>query len=123
MLRKIIPLILIVVLIAGAAGYYLFSVNSASVETSETTVVTLESGGVVFRDSESNPIPGVMCNVCDETVCTMLTSDENGLIEIPKENFPCEVKFLKVPEGFKLPEKPLQLGEEVQIVDIMLEKA
>ena len=123
MLRKIIPLILIVVLIAGAAGYYLFGVNSASVETSGTTVLTLEGGGVVFRDAESNPVPGVMCNVCDETVCTMLTSDENGLIEIPVENFPCEVKFLKVPEGFKIPEKPLQLGEEVQIVDIMLEKA
>ena len=120
MLRKIIPMVLIVVLISGAAGYYLFSVNSAHFETSETTVLTLEGGGVVFVDAESNPVPGVMCNVCDETVCTMLTSDENGLIEIPAENFPCEIQFLKVPEGFSLPEEPLKLGDEIQIVEVTL---
>ena len=123
MLRKIIPIILIVVLLAGAAGYYLFSVNSAQVQTSETTVLTVEGGGVIFRDAESNPVSGVMCNVCDDVACTMLTSDENGLIEIPAENFPCEVQFLKVPEGFKLPEEPVKLGEEVTIVEVTLEKA
>ena len=122
MLRKIIPLVLIIVLIAAGAAVYLFSVNRVNVETAQTVVLTVEGGGVVFRDSESNPVSGVRCNVCDDTACTMLTSDENGLIEIPKENFPCEVQFLKVPEGFKLPAEPIALSGDVQITEYTLEK-
>ncbi len=123
MLRRIIPIILIVVLVAGAAGVYLFHANSAYFETSETTVITMDGNGVLFVDSESNPIPGVMCNVCDETACTMLTSNENGLIEIPAETFPCEVQFLKVPDGYKLPDEPIVLDGEAQIVTCTLEEA
>lgn len=122
MLRRIIPIVLIFALVAGTAGIYLFRVNSARFETSQTLVLTVEGGGVIFADAESNPIPGVMCNVCDDTACTMLTSDENGLIEIPAELFPCEVQFLKAPEGYKLPEEPLILDGEAQIVTCTLEK-
>ena len=122
MLRRIIPIILIVVLVAGAAGVYLFHANSAYFLTSQTAVVTVEGGGARFVDAESNPIPGVMCNVCDDTACTMLVSDETGLLEIPAELFPCELQFLKVPEGFKIPEEPLKL-EEAQVVEVTLGKA
>ena len=122
MLRRIIPIVLVVVLIAGAAGIYLFRVNSAHFDTLQTTAVTVDGNAVHFVDSESNAVSGVMCNVCDETTCTMLTADENGLIELPGDAFPYEIQFLKVPEGYKLPEEPIVVDGTMQIVTYTLEK-
>ena len=108
MLRKIIPIVLIVALVAGAAGAYLFKVNSARFETSETTVVTVTDGSAVytvkFVDQNGSPVPGVMCNVCDETTCTMLTADEEGIARFADEIYPWKLQLLKAPEGYALPE-------------------
>lgn len=147
MLRKIILIVLIVALVACAAGIYLFKVNSAHFETSTTTVVTsndahshdeaqtpadaqtveitavrMDGYGVLFVDDTATFVPGVVCNVCDETTCTMLTADENGVIELPGEAFPYEIQFLKVPEGYKLPDEPFIVDGETQFVTCTLER-
>jgi len=123
MLRKIIPIVLIFALIAGAAGYYLFGVDMGrGKQSSETSVVRIVGYTVVFVDSESKIIPGVMCNVCDETTCTMLTSDKDGVIEMPGEDFPYEVQVLKAPEGFKLPDEPVIVDGSEKLVVCTLEK-
>ena len=136
MLKKVILVILVVALVAGAAGIYLFktfSVDGGQVEehnhehideVAESSTLEVISGYVViFVDSESQFVPGVVCNVCDETTCTMLTADENGMIELPGNAFPYEIQFLTVPEGYKMPEKPFVVDGSAQLVTCMLEKA
>ena len=136
MLKKIIVVILVVALVAGAAGAYLFktfSVDTAQTEEhnhehieqiAESSAIEVISGYVVvFVDEESQFVPGVSCNVCDETTCTMMISNENGMIELPGNAFPYEIQFLKVPDGFKLPEEPFVVDGSAQLVTCKLEKA
>ena len=53
----------------------------------------------------------------------MLVSNENGMIELPGNAFPYEIQFLKVPDGFKLPEEPFVVDGSAQLVTCKLEKA
>lgn len=104
MLKKILLSVLAVLVIAAAAGAYLFSVNTEHFTAEQTAVVTEVEGEAVyvikFVDPDGNPVPGVMANVCDDTACTMLTSDEEGVAHFAGEIKPWSVQILKVPEGF-----------------------
>jgi hypothetical protein len=103
MLKKILLPVLAVLLIAAAAAVYLFSVNSAHFTQEETTVDVTETEPayvIRFTDADGNPVPGVMANVCDETACTMLTADDEGVARFSGEEKEWGVQILKVPEGF-----------------------
>jgi len=119
MLKKIVLLILAVLVIACAAAVYLFSVNSPD-EIATTAVIALEDGESLIRfvDADGKPVPGVMCNVCDDTSCTMLTSDEEGTARFAGDFVPSKVQILKVPDGFTMPDDPnfpLEAGSETVI--------
>jgi len=121
MLKRIILPVLAVVLIACAAAVYLFSVNSPS-EIAATAVITLEEGerAIRFVDADEKPVPGVMCNVCDDTSCIMLTSDENGIAIFSGDFAPSKVQVLKVPEGFTMPAEPnFPLSESGETVIVL----
>lgn len=122
MLKRILLPVIAVLVIACAAAVYLFSVNSPD-EIIEMTAITVdETSDVIairFTDADGKPVSGVMCNVCDETSCTMLTSDDEGYARFAGEFVPSKVQLLKVPEGFVLPadaEFPLEEGKENVIV-------
>lgn len=104
MLKRILLPVLAVLVIAAAAGAYLFSVNSEHFTIEQTAVVTKVENEAVyvikFTDPDGNPVPGVMANVCDDTACTMLTSDDDGVAHFSGEIKPWSVQLLKVPEGF-----------------------
>lgn len=103
MLKKIILIVLAVLIFSGAAAGYLFSVNSYD-ELSSSLVVTVDEDSAVyvirFVDPDGEPVPGVMANVCDDTSCTMLTSDEEGVAHFSDEIKDWYLQILKVPEGF-----------------------
>lgn len=107
MLKKILLPVIAALVIAVAAAAYLFSVNTDRL-TAQTAVVTEVEGEAVyvikFVDPDGNPVPGVMANVCDDTACTMLTSDEEGVVHFAGEIKPWSVQILKVPEGFTFAE-------------------
>lgn len=116
MLKKIILPVIAVLVIACAAAVYLFSANSPA-EIAASSVS--DEISIRFTDADGKPVAGVMCNVCDDTACIMLTSDEDGYARFSGDFVPSKVQLLKVPEGFTLPADPnfpLEEGRENVIV-------
>lgn len=56
---------------------------------------------VTYIDQNGDPVPGVMCQVCDETMCQVFTSDDNGICQftLPAKNY--EIHTLMVPAGYE----------------------
>lgn len=124
MLRKIIFPVLIALVVAIAAGTYLFSVNSVHFSTEETVTEVQSDGYVIkFTDSDGNPVSGVMAKVCDETSCTMVTSGEDGAAQFDGEPKAWEVQILSAPEGYSFPADEIYpLSEDGGETVIVLEK-
>ena len=51
-------------------------------------------------DQNGEPVCGVYVNFCTDTACTMLVSDENGLITFDGEPDAYHVQILKAPDGY-----------------------
>ena len=99
-MRKILFPVLIALIVAIAAGAYLFTVNSAHFSSEEISS-EVQSGGYVIRftDADGNPLSGVMAKVCDDAACTMITSGEDGSAVFSGEPKAWKVQVLSAPEG------------------------
>ena len=71
---------------------------------------------VTYLDQNGDPVPGVMCHVCDESMCQVFVSDANGVCKftLPAKSY--EIHTLKVPEGYEgdtttITNAPAQGGE------------
>ena len=56
---------------------------------------------LTFADEEGNPVAGVIANVCDDTSCQPMTSDENGVVEFQAAPFAYHIQVISVPEGYE----------------------
>ena len=56
---------------------------------------------LTFVDQDGNAVAGVMANVCDDDTCTLMTADENGVIEFTGVPFAYHIQVIKVPEGYE----------------------
>lgn len=56
---------------------------------------------VTYTDQNGDPVPGVMCQVCDATTCQVYVSDNNGVCQFTLPAFAYEIHTLKVPEGYE----------------------
>ena len=56
---------------------------------------------LTFADEEGNPVEGVIANVCDDTSCQPMTSDENGVVEFQAVPFAYHIQVISVPEGYE----------------------
>ena len=56
---------------------------------------------VAYVDQNGDPVPGVVCQVCDESMCQVFTSDANGVCKITLPAKAYEIHTLKVPEGYE----------------------
>ena len=113
MLKRILIPLLVALAVAGAAGAYLFTANRTYFETTQSVEVVEEGAveyAVKFVDSEGNPVPGVVCNVCDEERCTMLTSGEDGCARFEGADYPWKLQVLTVPAGYALPDAAIELA-------------
>lgn len=76
-----------------------------------------------ITDTDGNPVPGVMVQVCSETLCNVYVSDENGQCAFVLEPDNWEMHLLVLPEGYSGDTESVMeldpLGEEI---DIILEK-
>ena len=56
---------------------------------------------VAYVDQNGDPVPGVVCQVCDESMCQVFTSDANGVCRftLPAKSY--EIHTLIVPEGYE----------------------
>ena len=72
--------------------------------TDEATVPRIVSGDVTYTvtyvDQNGNPVPGVMCQVCDESMCQVFTSDESGVCQFTLPAKAYEIHTLMVPAGY-----------------------
>lgn len=71
---------------------------------------------VTYVDQNGAPVSGVMCQVCDDSMCQVFVSDANGVCQftLPAKGY--EVHTLKVPEGYEgdtttITNAPVQGGE------------
>jgi len=55
---------------------------------------------LLFRDQNGAPVAGVIANICDETTCMPMVSDENGLIQFENAPYPYDIHVIRVPEGY-----------------------
>ena len=71
---------------------------------SESAATITEDGKAIytlkFTDQDGNPVSGVMAQVCDEDMCVVYTSDENGECTFELEPYAYEIHLLKLPEGY-----------------------
>ncbi len=56
---------------------------------------------VTYVDQNGDPVPGAVCQVCDDELCLVFTSDENGECRFELEPYPYEIHTLIVPEGYE----------------------
>jgi hypothetical protein len=56
---------------------------------------------VTYMDQNGDPVPGVMCQVCDESTCQVFVSDENGVCRFTLPAGHYEIHTLSVPAGYE----------------------
>ena len=71
----------------------------------ESVEITEASGDVTYTvtylDQNGDPVPGVMCQVCDESTCQVFVSDAGGVCQFTLPAKAYEIHTLKVPEGYE----------------------
>ena len=55
---------------------------------------------IKYVDQNGTPVPGVMCQVCDETTCQVFVSDANGICEFTLAPYAWEIHTLMAPAGY-----------------------
>lgn len=55
---------------------------------------------LVFTDQFGAPIPGMIVNVCSDTFCMPMTTDENGAVSFENAPYAYEIHVLKAPESY-----------------------
>ncbi|MBQ4580837.1 MAG: TlpA family protein disulfide reductase [Clostridia bacterium] len=56
---------------------------------------------VKYVDQDGNPVPGVMCQVCDASTCQVFVADANGVCEFTLAPYTWEIHTLMIPEGYE----------------------
>ncbi len=53
-----------------------------------------------FVDQNGDPVEGVTVNICDDTSCTPMESDANGMVSFVYPSFAYHIQVIKVPDGY-----------------------
>ncbi len=76
---------------------------------------------VSLEDTDGYPVPGVKLQLCDDTVCIMGETDENGNAEFTARDVPCSVMILKAPEDYTFTDEKFPVPEGERELCITLE--
>lgn len=55
---------------------------------------------LAFLDEEGNGVPGVVVNLCSDTACLPLVTDENGMASYTGAPYAYSMQILRAPEGY-----------------------
>ena len=68
-------------------------------------IEALEEGSslyyLAFVDQNGDPVEGVMANVCDDSACTPMQSDANGVVTFAYPSFAYHIQVIKIPDGYE----------------------
>ncbi len=67
---------------------------------------------ITFTDVEGNPVSGVLAQVCDESTCNVLKSDETGVVTFTGTCYAYEVHVLSVPAQYADVEGTFTMAED-----------
>ena len=56
---------------------------------------------LVFVDQNGDPVEGVTVNVCDDSSCTPMQSDANGIAAFAYPSFAYHLQVIKIPDGYE----------------------
>jgi len=56
-------------------------------------------------DQNGNPVEGVMANLCNDSMCNMVKSDDKGVMTFNGKPYAYHITILKVPEGYSFDAK------------------
>lgn len=78
---------------------------------------------VRFADQNGDPVPGVMAQVCSDTVCTVYVSDDAGECAFALAPDKWEMHLLMIPDGYSGDmQSARELAAGGEIIEIVLEK-
>ena len=55
---------------------------------------------LVFADQNGDPVEGVTANICDDSSCTPMQSDANGIVAFAYPSFAYHIQVIKIPDGY-----------------------
>ncbi len=76
---------------------------------------------VSVEDTDGYPVPGVKVQLCDDTVCIMGETDENGNAEFTARDVACTVQVLEAPENFGFTDEKFTFPDNGKELHITLE--
>ena len=92
-------------------------------DSSDTTAEQADGVYTVLVVDESGaPVQGAMVQICDETTCLVLKTDENGSVTHTGAAYPYEVHLLKAPKGYARATETFTLPAEGGEITITLAK-
>ena len=92
-------------------------------DSSDTTAEQADGVYTVLVTDESGaPVQGAMVQICDETTCLVLKTDENGSVVHTGARYPYEVHLLKAPKGYARVTETFVMPEEGGEIRITLTK-
>jgi peroxiredoxin len=53
-----------------------------------------------FADQNGEPVPGVIANICDESSCSPMVSDAQGIVTFTRAGYVYDIHIIKVPKGY-----------------------
>ena len=77
---------------------------------------------IYVTDSDSDPVEGVMVQLCDDSTCRVANTDRDGLASFDTKKNDYEVHLLTVPKGFKENTDTYRLPDIYSDLHIVLEK-
>ena len=92
-------------------------------DAESATVISEATYTIRCMDGDDLPVVGVMLQICDETTCQVVVTDENGCYAMTTSPYAWEVHILKTPAGYAANgEKDAILPEHGGEVTFVLEK-
>ena len=84
--------------------------------------VMLSAYAVRFIDQLGDPVPGAICQVCDESSCAVYVSDGDGLCTFALPPFEYEIHVLRAPDSYLSDGEPIAAPASGGALTILLER-
>ena len=84
--------------------------------------VSLSIYAVRLVDQHGDPVPGAICQVCDETACALYVSDADGVCAFALPPCEYEIHVLRAPDGYLSDGDPVVAPASGGALTILLER-
>ncbi len=83
---------------------------------------TTEEFTVTVSDSDGNALSDISVQFCDDQMCRVVKTDENGLANLGETEGSYSVHIIRVPDGYAADDTEYELNEENRAISVVLDK-